>query len=566
MAYIEPNTTVKFLSGVPFDPDYENTMYFANAAAQETYMNSKAFMTINKNSYQRKSRGVMKVGYIVDTSNGGSMIRLLYNANYMMFKNTNFENKWFYAFVTNVEYVNNNTVEVSYTLDIVQSWLFAFRFNQCLIEREHTATDVIGEHTLPENLEHGPYREDIPTFSIGNQTYNSGIFQYTPAVCLVTTFDSQGAYSPGDILGGRNDMGDTYSGLHFNYWELTTANVALINQTLQAITNSAKEYGVVALFMCPAEFASAAITGGHVSPKYLDFSININLDGYVPRNKKLFVYPYNFLYVDNNQGNAAEYKWEEFSSASNARLSIWGNISTNPGLVCSPFSYKGVAGDNEEEKISLTGFPMCAWSNDAFKAWVAQNAATLAGSVFSAAASWATMLANPIAGGISEIGRIPQLASYQPIQSFGRGFASNWDASPIQTAGTIGGTMAILGQVFDHKRQPPHSHGDSNGNLQFQNGYLTFSFRRKFIKAEYAKIIDNFFDMYGYATHRVGTPNLNARPCYSYVKTVGASIDGELPATDCEALQRIFNKGIRFWKTSATFGSFDPNVNDNRPT
>lgn len=559
MAYIEPNTTIKFLQGVPFDPEYRNTMYFANTTAQETYMNSKVAVTVEKNSYQRKSKGVLKVGWVVDTLNGGSIIRLLYNANYMMFRNDNFENKWFYAFVTNVEYVNNNTVEVYYTIDVVQTWLFAFNFNQCLIEREHTTTDAIGEHTVPENLEHGPYREDIPTYVMNNTNYSTGIFSYTPAVCLVTTFDASGAYAPGTILGGRNEMGDTFSGLYFNYWELTAANVALINQTLETISqDTALLNGVVALFMCPSEFASAAITGGHVSPKYLDFSINSSLDGYTPRNKKLLVYPYNMLYVDNNQGDSAEFRWEEFYNPSTPRLAVWGNISTNCGLVCAPFSYKGVTGMNEEESLSLTGFPMCSWTNDAYKAWVAQNVGTIVAAGVGLAAQWATVISNPLYG----------LASgAMDINGYvGKHTGIDFEKTGGPSGGLIAQTLGALGQIYDHKRKPPQNHGSGNSNLQYQNGYMTFSFRRKFIKAEYARIIDSYFDMYGYATHRVGTPNLNARPCYSYVKTVGASIDGNLPASDCKELEGIFDRGIRFWKTTATFGSFDPAVNNNSPT
>lgn len=562
MAYIEPNTTIKFLVGVPFDPTYENTMYFASAAEQEAWMLNKTLYTFDRNSYQREGRGTLKVGWVADAL-GSSVINQLYSSNYMMFKNTNFENKWFYAFVTNVEYVNNNTVKVSYEIDVVQTWLFQFRFNQCLIEREHTTTDVFGENTVPENLEHGPYREEIAQYTYQQSVYSNGIYEYTPAICLVTTFDGQGQYAPGAIIPGRNARGSYFSGLQFYIWQLTAQNVASINQTLQAIAEDAKSDGVVALFMCPYNFARA-VEGYIADPDYLSFVRNSTIDGYVPRNNKLFCYPYNMLYVDNGQGNSAEFKWEEFDNPASVMLDVWGNISTNCALYCKPINYKGISGENDEEALELSGFPMCAWANDAFKAWVAQNAATLAGSAFSVGASWVTMLANPIAGGLAEVNRIPELRNYQVARSFGTGFAQSWDASPIQTAGTIGATMGLLGQIFDHKRKPPQSHGNANGNIQYQNGIMSFLFRRKFIKREYAKIIDSFFDMYGYATHRVGLPNLNARPCYSYVKTVGASIDGLLPASVCSELEGIFNKGIRFWKTSATFGSFDPAVNDNR--
>ena len=99
MAYIQPDTTVQFLN-VPFDPDYENTMYWETLAAQNAWMETRVILSIGNNSYQRKTRGVIRVGLspIVE----GATIRNLYNSNYMRFKNTNYENKWFYAFIVAV--------------------------------------------------------------------------------------------------------------------------------------------------------------------------------------------------------------------------------------------------------------------------------------------------------------------------------------------------------------------------------------------------------------------------------------------------------------------------------
>ena len=131
--------------------------------------------------------------------------------------------------------------------------------------------------------------------------------------------------------------------------------------------------------------------------------------------------------------------------------------------------------------------------------------------------------------------------------------------------GLIGGTLAALGSLYDHSRRPPQSHGACNGNLTYQAGQLTFSWYYKQIKPEYAEIIDKFFDMYGYKTNRVGVPNIAARPRYTYVKTIGCSVDGRIPADMRLAIEKIFDKGIRFWTTEAVFGNYDPDVNNNRP-
>lgn len=534
MAYIEPNTVVKILAGVPFDPDYENTMYFASASAQETYMNGKVVYTINKNSYQRKNRGTIKVGLSVDIS-GGS-IKYLYNANYMMFKNSNFENKWFYAFVTKVEYVNNNTVEISYKIDVIQTWVFAIRFNQCLIEREHTVTDNFGENLIPENLEYGDY---IITRAMA--------MEYTPCVCVVTTYDEQGDYNYGEYLGGYGGSHSAYfSGLHYEYFTLYEQNE--LNAYLEDMTDAAKINGVVAIFMCPYEFKARGIATTAqtiyttMSYKYSNVEClgdGVEADGgYVPRNKKLLTYPYNMLYCTNYQGDSIALKFEYFSDPTNIELHMFGNSSTNPGLIFWPKNYNGKQ-DNFEEGLTINGFPMCAWAYDTFKAWLAQNAGSL--------------IARPAQ-------RLVESAIPAAVSGAGAVNAVSGMSSALSEA------IGLLGEIRDHYVMPPTNIGNGGGNLQYQAGNMTFMYCKKHIRPQFAKIIDSFFDMYGYATHRVGTPNLNARPCYSYVKTVGASIDGDLPVDDVEEIERIFDRGVRFWKTSATFGSFDPAVNNNRPT
>ena len=120
MAYIEPNTDVYLLKDIKITPNYSDTIFFATKAAQEAYFSNaaKRVATLSKNSYQRYKRGWMKVGLPCGTVS---------QANYMMFKNTSFENKWFYAFITDWEYLNNGTTLISYMIDDMQTWFFDCR-------------------------------------------------------------------------------------------------------------------------------------------------------------------------------------------------------------------------------------------------------------------------------------------------------------------------------------------------------------------------------------------------------------------------------------------------------
>ena len=60
MAYIEPNSTIILLGGVPFDPSYEDTMFFATPEDQYNYFvvenNGIRRTVLEDYSYSRKSR------------------------------------------------------------------------------------------------------------------------------------------------------------------------------------------------------------------------------------------------------------------------------------------------------------------------------------------------------------------------------------------------------------------------------------------------------------------------------------------------------------------------------
>ena len=559
MSLIQPNSRVDFLSGVPFDPSYENTMYFDDLVAQNNYFNTKVSVAFERISYVRVSEGYMKVGWSLDGAY--PVIKDLYNANYMRFKNTNFENKWFYAFVDRVEYINNNTVGVYYHLDVLQTWHFDYSFNQCFIERQHTTTDVVGQNTIPENFELGDYVYDHATE-----------FDYTSYAVVVTAGDIGGTYQPGRVINGLSAKGNWFSGVHFYGYNLADATqVGYLNDLLEdAYTDREHMNTIIAVFCMPNVWVD-----GVMSPR--EYTVNVipsgtsgyPLGAYPARNAKLMTYPYNMLYVTNYQGGHLELHFEYFSNIAACKLKVWGNCSTNPGLVIYPNNYK-TTGDNFDEMLQLSGFPMCAWVNDAYKAWVAQNAGTINAGIFAAGVSWAdtAIKGNNLMDAYDETTYFTTsnvknaLSNYANSQQYENqirdSFMQSLSRSLITTAG-------IVGQMRDHAVQPPQAHGNANGNLQYQAGKMTFMWCHKHIRPEYAAIIDDFFDMYGYAVHRSGIPNRNARPCYTFIKTTDCSLDGNVPVTDLKMIEAIFNNGVRFWRTNATFGVYDYTVNNNAP-
>lgn len=74
-----------------------------------------------------------------------------------MYQNNNYSNKWFYAFITNMQYENNGTTLISITTDVWQTWQFDITWKQSFIEREmiDVQDDIPGANLIPEGLELG---------------------------------------------------------------------------------------------------------------------------------------------------------------------------------------------------------------------------------------------------------------------------------------------------------------------------------------------------------------------------------------------------------------------------
>ena len=129
MSAITPNTELRLLK-CPIESDNRNQMTFASATAQYNYFNSLPHITADNFTYQRKDSIIRYPAHI------DSIIQY----NYVMYQNENYTNKWFYAFITNMEYENNGNTKVYITTDVFQTWQFDIVWKQSFIEREMLST------------------------------------------------------------------------------------------------------------------------------------------------------------------------------------------------------------------------------------------------------------------------------------------------------------------------------------------------------------------------------------------------------------------------------------------
>lgn len=125
---IQPQTDLRLLK-VPFTIDNKNQLTFSNKNAQSSYFLSLPHLEINNISYQRKDSIIRYPAHI------DSIIQY----NYCMYQNENYTNKWFYAYITGMRYINDGMTEIAIQTDVYQSWQFDITFKESFVEREMIA-------------------------------------------------------------------------------------------------------------------------------------------------------------------------------------------------------------------------------------------------------------------------------------------------------------------------------------------------------------------------------------------------------------------------------------------
>lgn len=531
MAYIAPDGAIEFFADIGLSPNYENALYFASTYDKDVYFsNLTKIATVNSQSYTRTGRGVIKVQ---------QPMSIMTRCGYLRFRNISFENKWFYCFITGVDYINNITTEVRFEIDVLTTWMGRFSLGQCFIERQHTVGDAIGANICDEGLDTGDY--------ITEYRGNTGILSGNWAICIFTAQTPAGASADGALYCG------VYSGCEMRVHPTTPQGVIDANSDLQEITENAGADSIACILMLPYSYAAAAIVaGGSSAPFTVDIPIPkpySDIAGYVPKNKKLYTYPYKCLSVYNSEGNSIDYKYEYFNtlpdqaSTGVCTFNMKTLISSNPLISLYPLNYKGqsVAYD---EQIDMRHFTSCNYAIDTWKAYYAMNKSSID---YDKGANVGVGIGRALLGGLSGIMGVAE-------GNIG-GFLGGANQA-ISSLNAIGQTLA---RHEDYQRMPNVSKGVANNDLMTADQTKDFYFEMKCITKNYAKMIDDYFTMFGYAIKQVGTPNMNARPYFTYVKTIGCTVHGELPADDGAKIERIFDNGVRFWKNHTNIGNYSLN-------
>lgn len=516
-----------YLCKTKLENDYKNQLTFSDLTSQLTYFNSVIEHTFDDYTYIKKDN-IVQVGKNIDE---------IIDCNYLFYKNTGFTNKYYFCFITNMEYVNENCTRITFETDCYQTWLFELQYTKTFVEREHVNDDTIGLNTIPENLELGE-------FIINNveELDNRANDFY---ICM-------GLSRYPDNLPLDNDnrlYGNIYSGLLYLLFEDATS----VSKMIKAIDELGYGNDVYTIFMIPTSlsFSNTWYTGNIGNQTNIKFAIvkttltstamvenksitlNNKLDNYTPKNNKLFTFPYNYLYVTNNGGNDVVFRYEDFSN-NTPIFNIDGIINTGCSIKLYPLNYKRTDTSVWKTKCFTYGmignkYPTCSWKSDSYTNWLTQNSVNLA------------------------------ISGVENILNIGTGIVSE---DPSKITGGVLGIAKTIAQVYEAKFIPNQTKGNANGgDITCSDEMMGFTAYQMSIRSEYAKVIDDYFSMFGYKVNSLKSPNITGRLNWNYVKTIDCNFEGDIPQTDLNIIKQMFNNGVTLWHNPSTMLNYSVSNN-----
>lgn len=551
--YIYPNTELKILRNVRLNNDYDHTIDFATESAQQTYFISKAKFTLYNQQYQRKERGWLKV----DLNQND-----LWDCTYLMYKNTSYKNKWFYAFILSVQYVNDAVSLINYEIDVMQTWAFDYQLEECFVEREHTITDNLFENLVPESLD--PGEDYIELEGLRDFPYE---YPFNTTGVYVATTANVAGHAPHDGAAVRKNV---FSGLSYYFFDVSIPSEATALITLiEDYKNAGQEDNVIQITQAPSFIGSPDKTIDEYGngKGYASFEIAPNMTGvfgtitqkgqsYTPKNKKVYTYPYYCLNITDKEGSNEIYKLELFDNLHRCNFLVEGTSLGKVTVAIIPKYYRGIYEDRDSGLV-FDNFPECTWSGDSYQIWLAQNGPKMNARMKANIADTAGEILRQLPGMLHPGDTLSAMttranATSNAIEAFREGAIKILkDKNYMQAA------------KLSASRLPNSAHGNfSSGIINIQNNQSGVRLAIVSSRLDYIKRIDQYFSVYGYACNEIKIPNKLVRQNWSYVKTNGCEIAPKtsttaVPVDDANIIKDVYDHGVTFWRNGDNIGNYD---------
>ena len=505
------NNNIILSKGIKLDKSYNNCLTLSSEELLEVLRSESHYITSASDFSFIRSTGRISTPFTYSQC---------LSSNYIAFQNPDYDNKWFFAWVDNVVYKSDRCTEIEYTIDYFSTWWDNWARTTCMVEREHPTDDSVGNNTQPEPVQLGADYVCTNTgiFKLGD-TGNSTM--YWGMLVTGGSDKKNPSYSDISVYNG------VVSGLHA-VMGIPCTDTASIMALVKPYIENGVENRIVRMFQYP-KLLGDAISATRVWSGSMQVPSNTEVDGYIPRNNKLLTFPYKYLRISTTDGDTIDLHFELFNDGA---IIIKGTLFPTSQFKAYPKNYGGVEDDYTKAVFINTDIEV-AWTGDAYKQWLANS-----------------KVSEGLGFAVKTIGNIGQIVAG----------GSTGNAAMI-ASGTIGlgeSIVSVVNDVTIARNQSSKVHSSQSGNgLAIAEGSFGFIIQVMSIRSEYAKIIDDFFDKYGYATNKLKKPNFYGRT-NNYVKISSDSVIGfgEVPAADMNIINGIFRKGVTLYHSHDSIGTY----------
>lgn len=544
-----PQTNVRLLN-VPLSDDYSNTLWFPSAAIQTAYMESHVVKSIPLFNYVKKDNTITVEG----------PVDKYYNCNYVMYQNSNFTFKWFYAFIVKTEWASNNSTRFYLATDVIQTWFFDIRYFDSYVDRCHSDTDLAGDNIVPEDFGMGGAGG---YYQVGSQDLRPN------AVTVFATTDSSGnPVSPFDTTGIFSGSGAVKRGDY---------NKTDLSNTLTSYVRTGMASAVSRIQQWPENHDQVISYPKH--PSHLDCIGRTGVTSYTPENKKLlsgaFITGYFSMY-----GQEMEFNPEYINGTSiNAKISV-DETSGTVGVILTNYGNVNIS------TMCLTAvIPEATWAYNEYKNnWnyhsasnsimssrmnqqravnkitsVADSVASAIGTVGAVAdvvdnftpKSMISSMINPDSGFTTMLGDVGQAVSSAS------GTVNAFSNAIINTSGLdeITQNLTYMQECYN----APAVGGVAQSNIFITSKKTALSYGFKVPPLDVVERCDKYLTVYGYKQSVFRRINLHARASWTFIRVPSLNATGSFPDADLNIIKAAFKRGIFFWSYTATVGDFSQN-------
>lgn len=536
---LNQNTYVKLVH-VELTPEHQLT--FNSLQEQIEYFEGLPGLVLTGFTYQRKDN-IIRYPLLYDE---------VEKYNYVIYRNDyNDQNrKYYFAYITDISYTNNDVSEIKIETDVFQTWQFDYIYKKSFIERKHVTDDIAGNYTMLEPVATGEYVvNDYNYYSdFDDDLYVLQATELAPSDLQPIETTAYATNFGGIPMAGYTYMFENIRDFREKIEDYNTGDPQ--GSHIEAVYNA---YMIPKICVDMSRFSSIVdnLYLGQTSPMNYTYEVNkpSMLDTYIPKNQKLLTYPYCYLLLSNNNGSNNILHYEKFKT-NNCPFYISGIPTTNGSIKCTPQDYSTNHSYIEEEGIIAGKYPTLNWNQNVYADWLLTNSASLNTQTSFGGIATAGGLLSTIAGlGLifSGVGTLPGIG---------------------MTLAGLGSMTAGLHQIqnamatdVDHSKIPMSSSGlASGGDINVTGDQAGFFFYRYSIKREFAEMIDNYFSMYGYKVNTMEVPNLHTRVNWNYLKVLDPNVEGnDIPEKDLLIYKQMLTNGITFWHNPNTFRDYSQN-------